>query len=163
KTRVREVPLPPSERVTISPGEAIAIGSTILMDQQRLPPRVRLVRPHGYLEARLEEECARSEMTRDPFALVRLHVEGELAATRLAELVSPVLRLPDLLAFYGPNEYEILLASTRPDQADEMTRELWAALRAAGVGCRTGVAHYPRDGRTPEALVGVSSQRVRGA
>jgi DNA-binding NtrC family response regulator len=162
KTRVREVPLSPGERLTISPGEAIAIGSTILMVQQRLPPRVRLVRPHGYLEARLEEECARSEMTHDPFALVRLHVEGELPTARLTELISPVLRLPDLLAFYGPSEYEILLASTTPEQADEMTRHLWAALREAGVNSRTGIANYPRDGRTPEALVGVSSQRVRG-
>jgi len=163
KTRVREVPLSPGERLTIAPGEAIAIGSTILMVQQRLPPRVRLVRPHGYLEARLEEECARSEMTRDPFALVRLHVEGELSPARLAELISPVLRLPDLLAYYSPNEYEILLASTTPEQADEMTRELWTVLHGAGFTCRTGTAHYPRDGRTPEALVGVASQRVRGA
>jgi len=102
-------------------------------------------------------------MTRDPFALVRLHVEGELSPARLAELISPVLRLPDLLAYYSPNEYEILLASTTPEQADEMTRELWTVLHGAGFTCRTGTAHYPRDGRTPEALVGVTSQRVRGA
>jgi len=62
KTRVRDMPLSPGERLTILPGEAIAIGSTILMVQQRLPPRcgssaARLPR------AALEEECARSELT----------------------------------------------------------------------------------------------------
>ena len=162
KTRVREVALAAGERVSIAPGEAIAIGSTILMVQQRLPPRVRLLRPHGYLEARLEEECARSEMTRDPFALVRLHVEGDLPPGRLAELVGPVLRIPDMLAHYGPGEYEILLASTPAERADQMTGEISARLREAGASSRTGVAYYPRDGRTPDALVAASSQKLRG-
>src|SRR5260221_5439717 len=162
KTRVRDVALAPGERVTIAPGEAVAIGSTILMVQQRLPPRVRVMRPHGYMEARLEEECARSESTRDPFALVRLHVSSALAPARLTELVAPVLRLPDMLALYGPNEYEILLASTLPDVAEAMTAELEAALAAAGAVVRTGLATYPRDGRTLEALVAAASRRVRG-
>src|SRR3954468_7075492 len=53
KTRARDVALAPGGVATIAPGEAIAIGSTILMVQQRLPPRVRVMRPHGYLEGRL--------------------------------------------------------------------------------------------------------------
>jgi two-component system, NtrC family, response regulator AtoC len=162
KTRVRDVALAPGERVTIAPGEAVAIGSTILMVQQRLPQRVRVLRPHGYMEARLEEECARSETTRDPFALVRLHVASPVAPARLTEIVAPVLRLPDMLALYGPNEYEILLASTAPEVAEQMTKELDAALAAAGAIVRTGLAMYPRDGRTPEALVAAASRRVRG-
>jgi len=162
KTRVREVAIAPGERVTISPGEAVAIGSTILMVQQRLPPRVRVLRPHGYFEARLEEECARSEMTRDPFAVVRLHVDGEMPAARVTELCAPVLRIPDMLAVYGPGEYELLLASTPPDVASAMCQELQARLRDGGASCRTGMATYPRDGRTPEALMSVVSQRLRG-
>jgi two-component system response regulator AtoC len=162
KTRVRDLALAPGERVPIAPGEAVAIGSTILMVQQRLPPRVRVLRPHGYMEARLEEECARSEATRDPFALVRLHVASALSPGRLTEIVAPVLRLPDMLALYGPNEYEILLASTAPDVAEAMLRDLDAALAAAGASVRTGLALYPRDGRTPEALVAAASRRVRG-
>ena len=162
KTRVRDVALAPGERVTIAPGEAVAIGSTILMVQQRLPPRVRVLRPHGYMEARLEEECARSEATRDPFALVRVHVASALSPGRMTEIVAPVLRLPDMLALYGPNEYEILLASTAPEVAEQMVRELDAALATAGAIVRTGLATYPRDGRTPEALVSAASRRVRG-
>ncbi|HVU49461.1 MAG TPA: sigma 54-interacting transcriptional regulator [Polyangia bacterium] len=162
KTRVRDVALAPGERVTIAPGEAVAIGSTILMVQQRLPPRVRVLRPHGYMEARLEEECARSEATRDPFALLRVQVASALAPARLTEIVAPVLRLPDMLALYGPNEYEVLLASTAPEAAEKMVRELEAALASAGAIVRTGLATYPRDGRTPEALVAAASRRVRG-
>jgi DNA-binding NtrC family response regulator len=162
KTRVRDVALAPGESVAIAPGEAIAIGSTILMVQQRLPPRVRVVRPHGYMEARLEEECARSEATRDPFALVRVHVDGGFSPAEVTDVVAPVLRLPDMLALYGPNEYEILLASTPPELATEMTRDLAAALSSAGAIVRTGLATYPRDGRTPEALIAAASRRVRG-
>jgi two-component system response regulator AtoC len=162
KTRVRDVALAPGAYMTIAPGEAIAIGSTILMVQQRLPPRVRVLRPHGYMEARLEEECARSETTRDPFALVRLHLEGTLPPAEVTELVAPVLRIPDMLALYGPNEYEILLASTPPGVAADMAQDLDAVLGAAGVGVRIGLATYPRDGRTPEALVAAASRRVRG-
>ena len=162
KTRIRDVVLAPGERVVIAPGEAVAIGSTILMVQQRLPQRVRVLRPHGYMEARLEEECARSETTRDPFALVRLKVAGPLPPARVTELLAPVLRVPDMLALYGPNEYEILLASTPPDVAETMVRKLEAALAQTGELTRTGVATYPRDGRTPEALVAAASRRVRG-
>jgi DNA-binding NtrC family response regulator len=162
KTRVRDVALAPGERVTIAAGEAVAIGSTILMVQQRLPQRVRVLRPHGYMEARLEEECARSEATKDPFALVRVRVTSALSPGRLTELVAPVLRLPDMLALYGPNEYEILLASTPPDGAEKMVRQLDAALASAGAIARIGLATYPRDGRTPEALVAAASSRVRG-
>jgi two-component system response regulator AtoC len=162
KTRVRDVALAPGERVVIAPGEAVAIGSTILMVQQRLPPRVRVMRPHGYMEARLEEECARSETTRDPFALVRLQLASALPPARVTELVAPVLRVPDMLALYGPNEYEILLASTPPDQAEAMARNLEVALATAGAVVRTGLATYPRDGRTPESLVAAASRRVRG-
>ena len=162
RTRVRDVALAPGERVVIAPGEAVAIGSTILMVQQRLPQRVRVLRPHGYLEARLEEECARSETTRDPFALVRLQIATALPPARLTELLAPVLRLPDMLALYGPNEYEILLASTPPDVAEAMVSELETTLASAGALARTGLATYPRDGRTPEALVASASRRVRG-
>jgi two-component system, NtrC family, response regulator AtoC len=73
-----------------------------------------------------------------------------------------VLRVPDMLALYGPNEYEILLASTPPDVAQAMLNELGGVLTLAGATVRTGLATYPRDGRTPEALVSAASRRVRG-
>ena len=161
KTRVRDVPLSPGERLTIAPGEAIAIGSTILMVQQRLPPRVRLVRPHGYLEARLEEECARSEMTRDPFALVRLHVEGELPPARLdrADLAGAaparsagVLRPERVRDPAGQHDAR--------RQAEEMTRELWTALRSVGVNMPH--RHRQLPARRPHAR-GAGRRRRRSA
>ena len=163
KTRLHDAALVPGKRVLIAPGEAFAIGSTILMVQQRNTlVRPRRLWPHGYFEARLEEECARSETTRDPFAVVRLHVEGNVAPTLVADLVRPALRLPDMLAQYAPGEYEMLLASTQPEFAMAITADVNAKLKEAGLTGRTGLATYPRDGRTPEELVAVSCSRVRG-
>ncbi len=52
KTKVRDVPLTPGERVAVLPGEAITIGSTILMVQEmRATARPRRVWPHTYFEA----------------------------------------------------------------------------------------------------------------
>jgi two-component system response regulator AtoC len=82
--------------------------------------------------------------------------------TRVAELVRPALRLPDMLAEYAPGEYEVLLASTQPEFAMAITANISAKLREAGLVGRTGLAIYPRDGRTPEELIAVSCARVRG-
>jgi len=164
KTRLREVPLSPHLRVTLEPGEAFGVGATLLMIQQRSPmPRPRRLWPHGYFEARIEEECARSEGTLDPFAVVRVHVEGAVAAARLFEPMRRALRGPDMLAEYAPGEYEVLLVRTEPSLASAIARDVVAKLAEAGLDARTGVATYPRDGRVPEQLIAVACSRVRGA
>ncbi len=163
KTRVRDVELSPGQRVGLQPGEAITIGSTILMLQASGPaPRPRRIWPHDHFEARLETECARSDGTSEPFAVVRVHVAGDTPAARVAELLLPALRGPDMFAIYGPGEFEVLLANTTPDMAAAVTGDLEAKLRERGVECRTGLACYGRDGRTPSSLLGVSCSRVRG-
>ena len=73
-TTVRETPVKPGAPVAIAPGEVIDLGSTMIIVQSR----ASLVRPrrlwaHDYFEARLEDECARSEQTGMPFALLRVH------------------------------------------------------------------------------------------
>jgi hypothetical protein len=91
----------------VLPGEAVTIGSTILRVQEtRVSARNRRVWPHTHFEARIEEECA-AEM-RTPFAIIRLAVEGNQPAVTVAETISPALRTSDMLALYGPSDYEIL-------------------------------------------------------
>ena len=84
-----------------------------------------------------------------------------------------MLRLPDMLALYGPNEYEILLASTPPEVAEQMASELDAALAAAGAIVRTGLATLParrahargarRGGVAPRARRRASERGAAGA
>ena len=84
RTKVRDVALDAGERVAVMPGEAVTIGSTILMVQEtRQAARNRRVWPHTHFEARIEEEC--SSGTRNPFAIIRLAVEGNQPAGTVAD------------------------------------------------------------------------------
>jgi DNA-binding NtrC family response regulator len=163
RTKVRDVGLAHGERVAVLPGEAVTIGSTILMVQEtRMAARNRRVWPHTHFEARIEEECVRSNETRTPFAIIRLAVEGSQPAGIIADTISPALRTSDMLALFGPSDYEIFLPATSPDLGSAINKDLIGRLRAQSIVARTGMACHPRDGQTPEALVARSSERLRG-
>jgi two-component system response regulator AtoC len=134
-----------------------------MVQESRNLARPRRVWPHAYFEARVEEEVARAQETRAPFAVVRIHVAADPGAVALADVVAPVLRLPDMLAVYGPQEYELVLPNTTPDLAGAIIQDLTQRLAGIGVVAATGVARYPRDGATPERLLSVACDRVRGA
>ncbi|HMF41439.1 MAG TPA: sigma 54-interacting transcriptional regulator [Polyangia bacterium] len=162
-TKVRGVALAAGDRVAVLPGEAVTIGSTILMVQEtRVAARPRRVWPHTHFEARVEEECTRASETRTPFTIIRLAVEGNQAAATVADTISPALRTSDMLALYGPSDYEIFLPATPPDLGSAINNDLIGRLRAQSIVARTGIACHPRDGQTPEALVARSSERLRG-
>jgi two-component system, NtrC family, response regulator AtoC len=163
RTKVRDVALEHGERVAVLPGEAVTIGSTILMVQEtRMAARNRRVWPHTHFEARIEEECARANETRTPFAIIRLAVESNQPAGTIADTISPALRTSDMLALFGPSDYEIFLPATSPDLGSAINKDLIGRLRAVSIVARTGIACHPRDGQTPEALVARSSERLRG-
>jgi DNA-binding NtrC family response regulator len=167
KTKVREMTLVAGERVGLLPGEAITIGSTILMAQEtRALARPRRVWPHTYFEARLEEECLRSSETRAILTIVRLSVgareRDRSLAGSIAETIAPALRSSDMLALYAPGEYELLLPNTTFELGTAIVHDLVGRLHAAGLTSLTGIAAYGRDGQTPEALVERASERLRG-
>ena len=163
RTKVRDVALEHGERVAVLPGEAVTIGSTILMVQEtRAAARNRRVWPHTHFEARVEEECVHAMETRTPFAIIRLAVEGNQPAGTVADTISPALRTSDMLALYGPSDYEIFLPATPPELGSAINNDLIGRLRAQSIVARTGIACHPRDGQTPEALVARSSERLRG-
>ena len=87
-TRVRDTVIKPSEPAAILPGEAITVGSTVLMVMQDRPTTgLRRIWSHAYFEARVEDECVRAAKTRPPFALARIRFTGAAPWTR----VTPVL------------------------------------------------------------------------
>jgi transcriptional regulator with GAF, ATPase, and Fis domain len=160
-TRVREQRVEPGKTADLQPGDVIDIGNTMLIVQYG----ATTVRPkhlwgHGVFEGRLEDECARAQREGASFAVVRLHVDGDAAPAE--EVLAVALRPGDPIASYGPGEYELLLSSVTPEQADELTRQLIAQLAQKGAHGRVGIACFPRDGRTAEALVQKSGDAVRG-
>ncbi len=165
---VRSERVPPNVPVPLRVGDAIAIGSTLLtLQRSSAAERPRHVWSHGYFEARLEEECANAARKGAPFALLRLRLEAERAdaPTRdtSTEATTPLAELDgaDMLASYAPHEYEALFTRTTAAEADARAAELARKLEAVGASFAIAVAAYPRDGRTPEALIEHTSRGLR--
>ncbi len=75
------------------------------------------------------------------------------AAARVERVVADTLRSGDLLAGFAPDEYQVLLLDCEPDAARRSGGAVVAALAEQGVSPRAGLALYPADGTSPQALV----------
>jgi DNA-binding NtrC family response regulator len=162
-TRVGDVKLVPGKPKKIASGEPIAIGSTILMVQQMWAfGRPKRLWPHGYFEARLEEECARAQRADSRFAVVRIHVDGA-ASKSPANLIAEELRSSDVLATYGPADFEMLLVDTSRAAVFNIIQRIVDRLAEEGIRAQSGTACYPDDARTPDAIIARACTLVRGA
>jgi two-component system, NtrC family, response regulator AtoC len=162
-TSVRGVALSAHQPTTIVPGEAVTIGETLLMVQpNRTPFRPRRVWPHLYFEGRLQEECDRVQSGGRGSAVARLTVTGGITSSTFATIAASTLRPTDILATYGPEEYEILLVGVTPPEAEVLVRAIIDQLTGAGFAARHGTANLPRDGRHAEALIATACERLRG-
>jgi two-component system response regulator AtoC len=162
KTRVRDVLIKPGEPAPVMPGEAIQIGSTVLMVlQDRRPAGHRRIWSHAYFEARLEEECARAARTRATFALARIRFAGAAPWTRVTPVLGRDLPTSHIFASYGPKDYEILFTDTPEAEVEAAVSKLVDSFQAAGLETRSAVAWYPRDGRTSDALLAWANASLR--
>ena len=147
-TRVGERALVAHQPFAVNVGDVISLGATVIVVQAAWSGgRARQVWTHGYFAARVEDECARAEHGGRPFAVVRLRFEhtDPTLEDRLVQHVRPM----DVLAAYAPGEYDVLVVDLDADEAERAAVVLAIALGNP----RVGVACYPRDGRTPEALL----------
>jgi DNA-binding NtrC family response regulator len=160
-TRIGERRLRAGEPVALALGEVVDLGSVLIVVQpESAPPRARRLWPHGYFEARVEEECARAAQSGASLAVARLQVGAEQEQEQLPALLAASLAPADVAATYAPGEYELLLVDVTPAEAEARLARLTGGLgrRAA----RLGLACFPRDGRTPEALIARAGEAVHG-
>jgi two-component system, NtrC family, response regulator AtoC len=163
RTLVRDVPITPGLRVPLARGEAIAIGSTVLVvERTHRAGAPRRIWSHRFFEARLREECGRLEPRDRTFALVRLQLEKPIAWVKVVPLLDRDVAPPHLFAAYGPNDYEILLFDLAVEDAAQVTEQLRSGLQELEVPSRAAIAWYPRDGRTSDALVARANSLLRG-
>jgi len=161
-TRVRNSVIAPGELTPFVPGDAIAIGSTVLMVQQNRPTvGPRRLWSHAYFESRLTDECVRAGASGRSFAMARVHLNGSAPWTRVLPILVRNIPLPHLFAAYGPVDYEILFLETEPSEVARLVELLAGELQAAGLEARHGVAWYPRDGRTTDALLARGNALLR--
>ena len=128
--RLREQPLAPNQPAPMAAGELVELGQVMLFLRRRsLSSRPRRVWPHGYFEARVEEECERASVEAARFAVARVDLEGAPPAGALEEALG-ALGPFDVVAQYAPGQLEVFLT---------FGETLALALRAAFECCGLGV------------------------
>lgn len=161
-TRVKDRPIGVGEFASILPGEAITIGSTVLMVQQNRPAvGLRRLWSHGYFESRLEDECAQAAATGTTFALARVRLNEGAPWTSVVPVLVRKIPLPHLFAAYGPRDYEILFTESAPDDVVKLMDDLALELRTARIDARHSIAWYPGDGRSADALLARANALVK--
>ena len=157
--RVRGRQLSAGETSPLAVNEPIEIGTVMLIVQQGAAERrPRRVWSHDAFEARLEGECSRGGTARVPFSVLRLRC----ASSHARELLASHLRPVDVLAAYGPGEYEIILIDVDPAQAAALVGGLTRAFEERKETVRVGLASFGVDGRTPEALIQRATAALHG-
>jgi two-component system response regulator AtoC len=124
--------------------------------------RMRRLLPHGYFESRVEEECESAAAAAGRFALVRLHIDGVADESVAEEGLAEALRATDVAGLYGPSEYELLLPGAGADEAGRSFARIQGSMLARAMPVTCGVALFPRDGRTAEALLSAANAALGG-
>jgi DNA-binding NtrC family response regulator len=161
-TRVRDVSVAAGQTAPFVPGDAIAIGSTVLMVQHTRPAvGTRRLWSHAYFESRLSDECARAAAAGASFAMARVRLTGTAPWTRVLPILVRTIPLPHLFAAYGPLDYEILFLETEASEVTRQVEHLVSELQAVETGARHSVVWYPRDGRSTDALLAKANAGLR--
>jgi len=155
--------LPPHGAMVVAPGVVMQLGGVAMVIQSSAgSARLRHVRSHDYFEGRLEDECTRAEASGGTFAVVRLRF-SRAQARPVEDAFSRLLRSVDLVAMYTADEYELLLADATPEIAKAFCARLSEELGAERGELPLGIACWPRDGRSPEALLARAGTAIHGA
>jgi len=166
---------------------AVVLGGALL-DNARLFDQVRhlavsdpltgLANYRRFLDA-LELEVKRSLRTKRTFAVLLLdldglkqindrlgHLVGTRAIIRVAEAIRSQCRAIDTAARYGGDEFALVLPETQADAAWHAARRICQALarevEQPALTVSVGVATFPRDGETIEALLGAADRALYG-
>ena len=152
----------PGLPVPITGDTVIKLGSaTVVVQSASSGSRPRRLWPHGNFEMFLEEECARAERSKSSFAVLRVQVPDAPKGVP-EEVLAESTRTVDVVAVYGPGEYELLLIDADAGKADETRRRILAGFSDRGIAVRGGMASYPHDGRDPETLLFRANARLEG-
>jgi diguanylate cyclase (GGDEF)-like protein len=131
---------------------------------------------HRFLHERMGEEVVRSQRGRRPLSVLMLdlddfklvndtfgHLFGDRVLTWAAEVIRGTLRLSDIPARYGGDEFALILPDTDAGEARRAAERILDAFREqpfvgeqrgpVPIAASIGVATFPGDGRTGTDLI----------
>ena len=132
-------------------------------------------------DIRLPEEIERAQVYRYNFSLVFLdldhfkevndshgHARGDEVLAEFVRRVMAGLRTTDLLFRYGGDEFVLLLQGIDETRGPALIQHLLDELTGSPmpgdppltIGFSAGIAYFPADGDTPEALLEIADERV---
>ncbi|MFT3708229.1 MAG: sigma 54-interacting transcriptional regulator [Archangium sp.] len=151
-TTVRGRKLSPNEQIDLSEGDAIELGTSLgVLQVDELSVSSRPWNLHTH--ARFLELAAQ---TKPPYAILRVQVLAPPGTAQ--EVLSAELSAHDVVASFGPGQFEVLAPGRAPDAAQKLMEKLSSKLVARGARVRAGVATAPRDGVDPDLLVAACSR-----
>jgi diguanylate cyclase (GGDEF)-like protein len=141
------------------------------------------LRNYRFFSGRFHEEVQRARRYRHPLSLVMLdidhfkrfndshgHQAGNVALRHLATLLSEASRETDFVARYGGEEFVLVLTETTKRLAQELAERLRRNVEGSPVRLENGehhritislgVASFPRDAFTQEALIEAADQAL---
>jgi len=161
-THVRDEAIAANTPVPIQFNEVIALGSVMIIIQQRTRPiRGQRIRNHDYFEGRLAEECGRAERQGTTFAVLRIRCLAPIPEPIIHDAFAEALRSVDIVGSYGPDEFEVLLADTPVKDDNPVVLRVSEELAKRGARVRMGVAFCPRDGRDADSLLAAAGAAAR--
>ena len=159
-TRLRGEKLISGTRTPLRAGDSIEAGPLTIVvqrDRANLHTRPRRLWTHGYFEGRLEEECARAEASGVVFSVLRLKLQGTASPQTVQDTLAELLAPTDVIASYGPGEYEALVTGGKPDA---LVQKLSLTLDKRNAPVLIGAATFGTDGKDPDALLYEANRRV---
>ncbi|TMF55661.1 MAG: GGDEF domain-containing protein [Chloroflexi bacterium] len=98
------------------------------------------------------------------------HLAGNEVLTKVGRLMRESVRAEDVIARIGGDEFVLLLPRTGPLPAQALVSRIesrlreetyhWAGRDHALPSVSFGIAWFPEDGRTDDALLGVADERM---
>jgi diguanylate cyclase (GGDEF)-like protein len=155
----------------------------VLQEQIKRDPLTGIYN-RGFFNDILPRELSLAGRMRFPLALIMLDIDrfkrvndqyghrtGDVVLQEMAALLGRSIRASDILCRYGGEEFAILLPNTACSDALALAQKLRRALRTQPLAQRLlakgrtitvtmGVAAYPEDASSPEALVESADQRL---